>query len=225
MTGESVPGMLAAVKFLKPLMIGQEIEDLPHIHAMMDDLMYGNHGAKSAIEIALLDLAGKRDDKPLYEILGGKVRDEAPILTMLAGGDQDAEVANAKEQADQGFVAFKVKMAHLVPRETWNGRMLHGTLLATRLASPQMPTRILPGQSPCFQSVADAGLDFMEQLVDYRDLDGMAACAQASKVPLGADEGFHALSDIYTPEKAAAHGGSLKTIKLGGLSRLWRLAE
>ena len=45
----------------------------------------------------------------------------------------------------------------------------------------------------------------------------MAACAQASKVPLGADEGFHALSDIYAhQEKAAAHGGSLKTIKLGG---------
>ena len=65
----------------------------------------------------------------------------------------------------------------------------------------------------------------MEQLVDYRDLDGMAACAQASEVPLGADEGFHALSDIYAhQEKAAAHGGSLKTIKLGGLSRLWKLA-
>ena len=52
--------MLAAVKF-KASMIGQEIEDLL-IHAMMDDLMYGNHGAKSAIEIALLDLAGKRDE-------------------------------------------------------------------------------------------------------------------------------------------------------------------
>ena len=53
--------------------------------------------------------------KPLYEILGGKVRDEAPILTMLAGGDQDAEVENAKEQADQGFVAFKVKIGALSP--------------------------------------------------------------------------------------------------------------
>ena len=191
MTGESVPGMLAAVKFLKPLMIGQEIEDLPHIHAMMDDLMYGNHGAKSAIEIALLDLAGKRDDKPLYEILGGKVRDEAPILTMLAGGDQDAEVANAKEQADQGFVAFKVKIGALSPERDLERSRAARDALGDKAASPQMPTKDTPGQSPYFsKGAADAGLDFMEQLVDYRDLDGMAACAQASKVPLGADEDF-----------------------------------
>ena len=52
--------------------------------------------------------------------------------------------------------------------------------------------------------------------MDYRDLDGWPL-AQASKVPLGADEGFHALSDIYAhQEKAAAHGGSLKPLNLGG---------
>ena len=219
MTGESVPGMLAAVKFLKPLMIGQEIEDLPHIHAMMDDLMYGNHGAKSAIEIALLDLAGKRDDKPLYEILGGKVRDEAPILTMLAGGDQDAEVANAKEQADQGFVAFKVKIGALSPeRDLERSRAARDALGDKARISADANQGYSQDKALVFsKGAADAGLDFMEQLVDYRDLDGMAACAQASKVPLGADEGFHALSDIYAhQEKAAAHGGSLKTIKLGG---------
>ena len=57
----------------------------------------------------------------------------------------------------------------------------------------------------------------MEQLLDYRDLEGMAACANTSDVPLGADEGFHSISDIHAhKEIGAAHGGSLKTIKLGG---------
>ena len=113
----------------------------------------------------------------------------------------------------------KLKLAHLVPRETWNGRMLHGTLFGDKARiSADANQGYSQDKALVFsKGAADAGLDFMEQLVDYRDLDGMAACAQASKVPLGADEGFHALSDIYAhQEKAAAHGGSLKTIKLGG---------
>ncbi|MDG2032399.1 MAG: enolase C-terminal domain-like protein [Rhodospirillales bacterium] len=219
MTGESVPGMLAAVKFLTPLLTGREIEDLPHIHAVMDDLMYGNHGAKSAIEIALLDLSGKRLGKPLYEILGGKVRDEAPILVMLAGGDKDAEVANAKQQADQGFVAFKVKIGALGPSQDLDrSRAARDVLGNSARISADANQGYSRDEALMFsEGAADAGLDFMEQLVDYRDLDGMAACAQASKVPLGADEGFHAMSDILEhKDRGAAHGGSLKTIKLGG---------
>ena len=219
MTGESVPGMLAAVKFLTPLLTGREIDDLSQIHAVMDDMMYGNHGAKSAIEIALLDLAGKRLGKPLYEILGGKARDEAPILTMLAGGDKHAEVTNAKQQADQGFIAFKVKVGALEPaQDLERSRAARDVLGSGARISADANQGYSRDEALMFsEGAADAGLDFMEQLVDYRDLDSMAACAQASQVPLGADEGFHAINDIHAhKDRGAAHGGSLKTIKLGG---------
>ena len=219
MTGESVPGMLAAVKFLTPLLIGRQIDDLSQIHSIMDNLMYGNHGAKSAIEIALLDLSGKRLGKPLYEILGGKVRDEAPILTMLAGGDKDAEVENAKQQSDQGFAAFKVKIGALEPAQDLERSLSARDVLGSgaRISADANQGYSRDEALEFSEGAGDAGLDFMEQLLDYRDLDGMAACAQVSKVPLGADEGFHAISDILAhQEKGAAHGGSLKTIKLGG---------
>ena len=36
----------------------------------MDGRMYGNHGAKAAIEIALHDLAGRASAKPVHAFLG-----------------------------------------------------------------------------------------------------------------------------------------------------------
>ena len=46
----------------------------------------------------------------------------------------------------------------------------------------------------------------------------MARVAAASRVPIGADEGIHSRDDIERHhERNAAHGVSLKAIKLGGL--------
>ncbi len=59
------------------------------------------------------------------------------------------------------------------------------------------------------QGAAQAGLDFMEQLVMADDLDGMAACARESSDPLGADEGPHSMRDIRDHHAhSAVAGGS-----------------
>lgn len=46
----------------------------------------------------------------------------------------------------------------------------------------------------------------------------MRACAEASSIPIGADEEFHSTADIKRHnEMGADKGGSLKPIKLGSL--------
>lgn len=219
MTGETPESMVSAVRFLTPSLVGMEVDEPFVIHRRLDRLMYGNHGAKAAIEIAILDLAGKRSGVPLYEMLGGRVRETADILTMVAGGDLAQETDSARRQLDAGFRAFKVKVGvndpgHDLERAT-----------AVRLATgsgPRISADANQGYSredaiEFAEGAAQAGLDFMEQLVYAEDLEGMASCAAASSVPLGADEGFHSLRDITAHHEAgAAAGGSLKTIKLGG---------
>ena len=60
----------------------------------------------------------------------------------------------------------------------------------------------------------------IEQPVGSRDVERMALVNAASRVMVGADEGIHGLDDIRRHHAAkAAEGCSLKTIKLGGLSR------
>lgn len=218
MTGETAEGMVAAVRHMAPALEGAEAGP-GTLGPALDRLMHGNRGAKAAIEIALLDLAGKRAGRPAYELLGGRIRDRAVALAMVAGGGLEAEVADARGRLDAGFSAFKVKVGVNDP-----GRDLE-RVAAIRAAAGR-GARISADANQGYgredairfaEGAAEAGLDFMEQLVAGDDLDGMAACAAASSVPLGADEGLRSIRDIRLhEERGAAAGGSLKTIKLGG---------
>jgi len=53
--------------------------------------------------------------------------------------------------------------------------------------------------------------------VPVEDLEGMTKVARASRVPIGADEGLHSMEDLRRHHAAGVQGGSLKTIKLGGM--------
>ena len=64
--------------------------------------------------------------------------------------------------------------------------------------------------------IGPANLAFLEQPLAPENLAGLARLARASAVPLGADEGIHALADIEAHAAAGAGGLSLKLIKLGG---------
>src|SRR5271168_371808 len=51
MTGETVAGMMAAVAYMAPGLLQRPAPDIAQISAAMDAQMYGNSGAKAAIEI------------------------------------------------------------------------------------------------------------------------------------------------------------------------------
>ena len=219
MTGETAEGMVAAARFMAERLDGTEVGEPAELYRSIEKLIYGNHGAKAAIEIALIDLMGKRANRPVCELLGGRVRDEAVMLTMVAGGDLESELDSARKQLAAGFSAFKVKIGSLAPERDLE------RVAAVRAAAGN-EVRISADANQGYgrddalrfaEGAAQAGLDFMEQLVAADDLEGMAACARSSSVPLGADEGLHSVADIRRhSETGAASGGSLKTIKLGG---------
>ena len=57
-------------------------------------------------------------------------------------------------------------------------------------------------------------------------LTGMALVARHSNVPIGADEGLHSNADIQRHhDNSAAQGGSLKMIKLGGMTRTYQASK
>ncbi len=69
MTGDTLGGLVAAVRdHLAPLLIGKDA-DRDHGPALRRSLV-GNCGAHSALEMALLDLAGRASGRRLIDIVG-----------------------------------------------------------------------------------------------------------------------------------------------------------
>lgn len=66
--------------------------------------------AIAGIDHALWDIRGKAAGKPVYELLGGPVRDRVRVLQWISG-DRPAEIAeSATEAVDQGYSAVELMM-------------------------------------------------------------------------------------------------------------------
>jgi L-alanine-DL-glutamate epimerase-like enolase superfamily enzyme len=222
-TGETVESMIAAIRYLSPSLMGRDATDIDGALIAMYGRMYGNHGAKAAIEIALHDLKGRLTQKPVHALLGDRKRRRMTLLGTIGGGDDKGDLRDAEKKKAAGFTAYKIKVGIDSPdkdaaRTREICRVLGGGMLISADANQGYSTE----QALAYvQAVKGSGLDFFEQPVAAADLAGMAAVASATDIAIGADEGIHSFEDIRRHhEQKAARGVSLKAIKLGGIRAL-----
>jgi len=228
MTGETVESMMAAVRHMAPALLDMDGANIEAVSTRMDQLMYYNQSAKSAVEMALHDALGKALNKPVYELLGGKKRSRVPVLWLLGTGSIDGDIAEAKAKQAAGFVAFKVKVGVGDPLDdALRTRKVCEALGRGLLISSDANQGYSLEQALAYVKAVDgSGLDFFEQPISGHNIDGMATLAAATGIPLGFDEGLHGMEDLLQHhERKAARGCSLKTIKLGGLKGVMHAAE
>lgn len=104
---------------LSPLLVGEDPSNIERLWQRMYHKLYklGPMGAQlvaiAGVDIALWDIAGKVADKPLYELLGGLVR-EAPEVyasSLQRGLSPKAEAERAVSFQEQGYRAYKIHSA------------------------------------------------------------------------------------------------------------------
>lgn len=222
MTGETLQGMVAAVRHLAPRLEGTECDDIAAVMERADLYLYGNSGAKSAIEMALHDALGRTLDKPACELLGGRRRDRAPLLRLVGTGKGTAaDVEYALKAKAEGYIAFKVKVGVGDPlddaartldvfKALGNGKVL--------VCSDANQGWNIDQALAYVRALGDTPLAFFEQPLPAGDLDGIRRLVGETRIPIAADEGLHSLHDLERHHDAGAAGGSLKTIKLGGMN-------
>ena len=98
----------ACVDHLKPLLIGEDPNRIEHLWQLMFRGGFFPAGriacsAISAIDIALWDIRGKALGVPVYDLLGGLVRNKVVCYPHIGGGTAEQLADNAIKMADQGW--------------------------------------------------------------------------------------------------------------------------
>ncbi|MHB1652945.1 MAG: hypothetical protein ACYCVD_10785 [Desulfitobacteriaceae bacterium] len=100
-----------AIEEMKDYIIGQDARNIEDIWQTLYRAAFYRGGpilssAISGIDQALWDIKGKALGVPVYELLGGKVRDKVKVYCWI-GGDRPSNVAEeAKKKLYQGYKAL-----------------------------------------------------------------------------------------------------------------------
>ncbi|MBE6379955.1 MAG: mandelate racemase/muconate lactonizing enzyme family protein [Lentisphaerae bacterium] len=155
----------------------------------------------SGIELACWDIIGKHANKPVYELLGGAVRDKLRVYANgWTGGATDPAIIRDKahEAMAAGYRAFKFSIALA-------GWPMHDRELVRKIAKATATVReaIGPDAPLCFDGhgrydaklalqvaevLEDYDVMFFEEPVQPENEEGMAEVAAKSRLPIAAGE-------------------------------------
>ena len=192
--------------YFAPALVGRNPTLVEETSRAVFPLVAGNAFTKAAIEMALWDLAGKAAGKPVYELLGGKIR-ESVMTKWSISGSPPAEAAEiARRAKERGFRAMKVKVGLGVEGDV-------ARVAAVREAvGPDVKLGVDANGGWIDPATAIAAVDrlramkvaFVEQPVWAGDPEEMAAVRRSAGVPIIADESIYSLADARQLARAGA---------------------
>jgi len=202
-----------------PLCIAQDVD-------AMDQLVLNNPSAKAAVDMALHDVLGKTTGKPTWRILGG-FRESVPTDITLSIKTPKEMAKDAVKAVKNGFKALKVKVG-INPQEDFERikliREAVGDKIAIRIDANQGWT--VTQAVTVLRKLKKFNIQFVEQPVEAKNINGLAKIKKNSPIPVMADESVHSPVDALRLIKAnAVDMINIKLMKSGGIFNARKIAE
>lgn len=199
--------------------------DVPDVREL--DGLPGCNQAKAGIDIALHDLAARERGVPLHGVLGALVREEVPLLRILAlkAPEQVARIASGL--VAEGYRYLKIKLDGDEETDVARVRAVREAVgPSVHLTVDANQSYRADGAIRAAQRMERYALELFEQPVPIDDVEGLAEVSRAVEVAVEADESAQSLDDVRRLiDRAAVDGISLKLPKLGGLAKAKEAAE
>jgi L-alanine-DL-glutamate epimerase-like enolase superfamily enzyme len=196
---------------------GLSFNDVPGSMKYLETLSKHDMSAKCAINLALLDGAGKKAKKPVYDLLELGFRENQHLTSFTIGIDKP-EIIRKKVLEAAHYPVLKVKVG--VPGDKEN-------LQALREVAPDKAIRVDANEGWKTKEQAlemiewlasDGHVQYVEQpMPATTGVKDWAWLKQRSPLPIFGDESYHLAEDI---ERAVEcfHGVNVKLVKTGGVS-------
>ncbi len=198
-SGETQAGTVAAIAdYIAPVLIGKDPRDINSIRRAMDFMIKLNPFSKSAVEMAMWDIAGKATGLPVYQLLGGKVRDRIRIKLVVWARDVEQSVKMASDHLALGATCIKVKTG-LDPSSD-----IARVQAVRRCIGTDVPLTIdsncgwtIQQARYCLNALAPERLLLAEQPIPAGDPVAMAELRRDFGIPIMADESVFTLQDAW----------------------------
>jgi muconate cycloisomerase len=225
-SGETQAGTVSAIRdYLAPPLIGKDPRDITTARRAMDFVIKVNPFAKAAVEMALWDVAGKAAGLPVYQLLGGKVRDRVRIKLVVWARDVAGSRRMAADHLKLGVSCVKVKTGLDPESDIARVRTVRDVV------GIDVPVTIdsncgwtVQQAKYCLRRLADMNLLLAEQPIPAGDPAALAELRRDTPTPIMADESVFTLQDAWllTTHRAAdilsvypgKHGGIAATAEI-----------
>lgn len=241
--------VVGAVEDFEPMVVDEDPLQIEHLYQKMYRQSFWRLGvigmsALSAIEQALWDIKGKYMGQPVYELLGGKVREKVRMYTHLGGGKMDAVyetfeigplIDYAREVISDGYSAIKVVFVPYsrplegIPKVKKMARLMEKLRLAVGDEIDIMIDfhgRTYPAMAIQYiHAIEEFSPYFCEEPVPPENEDALLEVRKKVNVPIAAGErlvGRHQFRRIF--EKRACHVIQPDLCHCGGLFEARKIA-
>lgn len=221
-----------------PLLLGEDPRDVQRLWLKLarDPALQwvGRAGittlSHAALDVALWDIKAKAAGVPLWQLLGGAVRERLRAYNTDIGWlslSDDQLLAGAVSAVEDGFTGIKIKVGSSVERD------LRRLAAVRRAIGPDVTLAIdgngkwdLPTCLRFCRAAADHDVYWFEEPLWYDDVKGHATLARSQAIPLALGE------QLYTAEafagffqQGALHWAQPDVTRMAGLTEVWRVCE
>jgi len=218
--GETLETVTVSIRnYIAPRLIGEDPLNIRKAISIMNVAQGNAFIAKTGIDLALYDVAGKALGVPTYTLLGGMQRDRVKAACEIGIVKPEEMVEEARRLVEMGFRVIKIKAGRDVEDE------MRGVRAVRDAIGPDMELRVDPNGGwsrsetlRALKAFADCGVSYVEQPLPGWDLEGLAWIRKATGVPIMVDESVWNPHDVIkVAEAEAADIINIKLTKAGGL--------
>jgi L-alanine-DL-glutamate epimerase-like enolase superfamily enzyme len=223
-------GVRAGLEVLAPALLGQDPVLLDRINDRMDLALAGHLDAKNPLDVACWDIFAKQNNRPLCDMLGGRIDRPVPLISSIGSDNPEAMRANVAAHRKAGFKGHSVKIG---ATDAEGGPTLDSARIQACLADRQPGEWFLadanggmnPEQVLRLLNQLPAGLDFVLEAPCPTWRETMSV-RQRTSVPIMIDELLLTEADMnLVIAQDMADGIGIKISKQGGLTRSRRLRD
>ena len=218
------PGIRAGIETMASFVLGLDPRRVLDVERAMDLALPGHLYAKSPIDMACWDTAGKAAGLPIADLMGGGSRTPRPIASSVGAKTVEETREVIQRYRDRGYVAHSVKIGGDVERDVARVRDVESIRLPGEIVlydvnrgwTRQQALRVM-------QATEDLKVMFEQP---GETLDDIAAIRPLHSAPVSLDESLVTLQDAARIARdGLAEIFGIKLNRVGGLTKAARMRD